>query len=184
MAAHGRGLLSSLELVAFMLLGHLAVPIILRHYADEMDLTLLVAGSVAPDVVDKSLQQVGTAVSGRSLAHSLFALGTSSLLVWRCWGNTAVVSWFAGYLGHLICDMGGSVPWLYPFAAYPFERTERRLWIKLRDARPGPAELVLVAWAAVIVLRTWRGGRVQRVEPLLRNGSQRFDIPAWKKEDL
>lgn len=140
-----------------MFLGHFAVPLIARHYfPGRVEMPALLAGSIAPDVVDKSLQQAGFAISSRSFAHTLLGLAASCMLVWAGFGRAAAVNWTAGYLAHLVCDAGGNVPWFYPFAAYHFRRSDRTLLEKLRTARPGVVELLLLVWAAVLVIRQLR----------------------------
>lgn len=140
-----------------MFLGHFAVPLIARYYFPEkVAMPALLAGSIAPDVMDKSLQQAGFAISSRSFAHTLLGLAASCLLMWAGFGRAAMVNWAAGYFVHLLCDTGGNVPWLYPFTAYHFRRSDRTLLEKLRSARPGPAELLLLGWATVLVARQLR----------------------------
>lgn len=140
-----------------MLLGHFALPLIVRHYfPDRADMPAFTAASIAPDLLDKSLQQAGLAISSRSYAHTLLGLVASSGIVWAAFGRAAMVNWAAGYFVHLLCDAGGNVPWLYPFAAYHFRRSDRTLLEKLRSGRPGPVELLLLGWAAVVVLRRRR----------------------------
>ena len=134
-----------------MLLGHLAVPTILQHYF-ELESVPLYAGSVAPDVIDKGLQQVRVTVNGRNWAHNIFSLTLSSLTIWALADKKAAKSWFVGYLGHLLCDADGFVPWFYPLATYKFYPSEKNLWQKLKAARPSWLEILLILAAFSIHL--------------------------------
>ena len=132
-----------------MLIGHLAVPTILQHYF-PLKLAPLYVGSVAPDVMDKGLQQMGVTVNGRNWAHNLFTLLITTTAIWMLKGNAAAKSWFIGYCGHLLCDADGFVPWFHPFATYKFYPSEKNLWQKVKLARPTALELFLVFWAIMI----------------------------------
>jgi len=133
-----------------MLIGHLALPTILKQYFDLKPLPLY-AGSVAPDVVDKGLQQMGLTVNGRNWAHNIFALITSTTAIWLIKDKSTAKSWFIGYLGHLLCDSNGFVPWLHPLATYEFHPSEKNIWQKLKTARLGSLELIFIFWAIVVL---------------------------------
>lgn len=135
-----------------MLLGHVAVPLLLNHYFD-LEAAPLFAASVFPDVVDKSLHELGWAVNGRTAAHSLAFMGVTTLLVHTLLGKAAARAWFTGYLGHLLCDMGGFVPWFYPFRTYRFERSGRSFWQKVTrwSEQVQLAEIGLLIWAAAVM---------------------------------
>lgn len=138
-----------------MLLGHLAVPAILREYLD-LEAVPLYVGSFFPDLVDKTMEEAGWLPNGRNIAHTLFTLTVTTAWVERIGGKASAVSWAIGYLGHLICDVSGLVPWFYPFVAYEFKRPRPRPFLeKVRRAitHASPLEWALVAWAAVLVFR-------------------------------
>ncbi len=139
-----------------MLLGHLAVPTILHHYL-RLNPAPLYIGSVVPDVVDKGLQQVGLTVNGRNWAHNVFSLIISTAIIWLLKDRQIAKSWFIGYLGHLICDADGFVPWFYPFATYEFYPSEKSLWQKIKSARPSIIEFVLILSAISIFLLSLKG---------------------------
>ena len=134
-----------------MLLGHLAVPTILHHYF-ELESVPLYGGSIAPDVIDKGLQQVGMTVNGRNWAHNIFSLIISTVTIRLLADEKAAKSWFVGYLGHLLCDADGFVPWFYPFATYEFYPSEKNLWQKIKSARPSIIEFILILSALGIFL--------------------------------
>jgi hypothetical protein len=136
-----------------MLLGHLAVPLILKRYFNA-DLIPITAGTLVPDVVDKSLHMVGAATNGRTVAHTLLAVASSTVIVNSLYGRTAAQNWMCGYLGHLVCDLEGLVPWWYPFASYDFRPSKRNLWQKIKNGLQNTStiELLLLLWAIKIVL--------------------------------
>lgn len=110
--------------------GHLAVALaqsnlpLFRRGPRRLLVTLLIA-SLFPDVVDKSIGYVFHAMpNGRHYAHNVFSLAGVSLLIGLLWGRAAGYAWFIGYLGHLLADCGGLVPWYFPLKKYPFEPSE------------------------------------------------------------
>jgi len=137
-----------------MFLGHLAIPILLNYYG-QGDTEPLFAATLFPDIVDKSLQQVGMARNGRTLAHTLFSLTLSTFVVKLIWNKATAKSWMLGYLGHLLCDAGGTIPWLYPLAAYDFEPSSRDLWQKIKHGATNISlvESILLIWAISIIRR-------------------------------
>ena len=117
-----------------MIWGHLAVSALLHRYLD-VDLGTTIASGVFPDVTDKLLCQVlRITPSGRMYGHTLLSVALTTILVRQVWGARAARAWAAGYLGHLLADAGGFVPWLYPFRRYEF-----------RDREPGILAMVLRA---------------------------------------
>ena len=135
-----------------MLLGHLAVPTILREYLDLKPIPLYV-GSLFPDLVDKTMEEAGWLPNGRNIAHTLFTLTVTTAWVEHLGGKASAVSWAIGYLAHLIGDVSGLVPWFYPFVAYEFKRSRPRPFLhKVKKAitHAGPLEWALIAWAVII----------------------------------
>lgn len=98
-------------------LGHLALSVALADASDS-DRAASVAGSILPDVIDKTGGWVLRVMpAGRWLAHGLpfFAaacLVSRVLLPPRQWRGFVL-----GYTGHLVADLywGLKVPWLAPF---------------------------------------------------------------------
>lgn len=138
-----------------MIIGHLAFPAILRHYFPELEAAPLYAGSLFPDVMDKGLHSLELALNGRSIAHTLFSLITTTTIIAIFLGKKLARSWAIGYLGHLICDSGGDVPWLYPFTTYTYRISSRNLWQKIKRwlTNPNPFEIILTLWAMVLFIR-------------------------------
>jgi hypothetical protein len=133
------------------LFGHLAVSVLQYRYL-KVDLAPVVAGGIFPDVVDKTLCQVlHVAPSGRMFGHTLAGLVVSTAVIGLVRGRRTAWSWALGYLGHLLGDVGRSVPWLYPFVQYDFSQNSPDLLEILRWALADPAqmglELALSAWA-------------------------------------
>lgn len=142
-----------------MLLGHLALPTLLKHYLDVEPFPVY-AGSLFPDVLDKALYVGELTENGRSTAHTLLGLAVSTLMVGLLGGRGRARAWSLGYLGHLLCDMGGHVPWLSPFKTYAFVSRRESLWRKLARAflQVGLLEAGLIFWAALLTLRWLRNG--------------------------
>ena len=137
-----------------MLAGHLGVSVLTYRYL-KADLVPVVVAGVIPDVVDKTLcQGLRLFPSGRMWGHTLLGLAVSTVLVWLFWGRQSAWSWAVGYFGHLVGDIGGQVPWLYPFVQYDFEPSPG-FWEILRRRLEQPAgiglELALLGWAAMAV---------------------------------
>ena len=142
-----------------MLFGHLAVSVLQHRYL-KVDLKPVVAAEVFPDVVDKTLCQVlHLTPSGRMFGHTLAGLIFSTAVVGLIWGRRAAWSWALGYLGHLLGDAGGFVPWLYPFAQYDFSRDSSGLFEIIRRTLANRAalrlELALFVWAICALFWPW-----------------------------
>ncbi|MBN1246816.1 MAG: metal-dependent hydrolase [Anaerolineae bacterium] len=135
-----------------MLFGHLAVSALEHRYLKAEFAPVMVA-AVFPDAVDKVLHYVaGQTEAGRSWGHTLFAVLVTTVLVRGIWGQQNARSWALGYLSHLLCDIGGVVPWLYPLAAYEFPVSEgfaMTLWQSLTNIPKMILELALSIWALV-----------------------------------
>jgi hypothetical protein len=134
-----------------MLVGHLAISVLQNRYL-KADLAPVIAGGIFPDVVDKTLCQVlHMTPSGRMFGHTLVGLVATTTVVGLLGGRRAARSWALGYLGHLLGDMGGFMPWLYPLVRYDFSRGSPRLLDILHRAIENPAriglELALSVWA-------------------------------------
>jgi hypothetical protein len=151
-----------------MLFGHLAVSALEHRYA-KVDFVPVMAAAVVPDLIDKvSYYLLGTTKFGRSWGHSLLTALVSTLLVLLLWGRRDAVSWGLGYVSHLVCDVGGVVPWLYPLVSYSFppaETFEATLWMGLTRPRI-LLELALLLWA-YIALKPHLRAETRRIGRLL-----------------
>ena len=138
-----------------MLLGHLGISALIHHYA-KLEFGSLMLGGVFPDIFDKSLCQVlKVTKSGRFAAHTLLALGSSTVIIYIWRGPFSALSWAAGYLGHLLGDLGGFIPWFYPFKAYDFQPSTSHLpdlfWAVFKKTKP--LEILLLFWAFYLWLQ-------------------------------
>ncbi len=134
-----------------MVFGHLAISVLQHRYL-KTDLAPTVAGGVFPDAVDKTLCQVlRLTPSGRMAAHTFAGLAVSTAVVGLVWGRRTARSWALGYLGHLLGDADGFMPWLHPLVCYDFSPDSSGLLEILRQLLTDPArmrlELILSAWA-------------------------------------
>ena len=133
-----------------MLFGHLAISALAYRYL-KADFVPVMAAAVAPDAADKLLcQGLHIFDSGRMWGHTLLGLVLTTGMVRAVWGRRAARGWFVGYLGHLLADTGGDVPWLYPFVHYDLAPSPG-LWEILEEKVANPAamglEVALVIWA-------------------------------------
>lgn len=137
-----------------MLFGHLAVARLLHRYLKVEPVPLYVA-SYFPDAVDKTFSHaLAITNTGRYVAHTVWALGLSTWVVRKFWGDEAAKAWAIGYLMHMVADIDGLVPWFYPLASYDFPQKEKTLRQIVHDslAVPKPAEVGLSLWAAATIL--------------------------------
>ena len=138
-----------------MLLGHVAVSILEHRYL-KADLVPVVVAGVVPDVVDKTLCQVlHLTPYGRMFGHTLVGLALSTAVVGLIWGRRVAWSWALGYLGHLLGDAGGFIPWLYPFVHYDFPQRLPGLVAILRHGLADPAVIALEVAVCVWALCAW-----------------------------
>ncbi|MBN2099420.1 MAG: metal-dependent hydrolase [Dehalococcoidia bacterium] len=81
-----------------------------------------------PDLLDKPLWMLGIGM-GRFVGHTLlfvFLVAFVFFLIKRSYGLFALI----GGMAHLLSDVNGIVPWLYPFKKYDFPQWE--FWDTLR----------------------------------------------------
>lgn len=124
-----------------MLLGHIGVAL-LEHQILDADLAPVLAGTAFPDVLDKLLCQVLRLMpNGRMWGHTALSVGVTTCLVWLVADGRTARSWLVGYLGHLLADLEGPIPWWYPFRTYDFEPSPGLGEIFRRFAK-NPAEML------------------------------------------
>ena len=138
-----------------MILGHFALAFILKQALPVESVPLLV-GSLCPDVVDKTLYVTRRVYGTRTYGHTLLGLLVSSGILYLGWGHKTAGSWALGYLGHLLADADGFLPWFYPFMTHAYRHRSRSC--KTQDYYwPTLPEWVLISWAiTLILLRIWR----------------------------
>ena len=126
-----------------MLFGHLALAALQHRYLKTATAPTL-WGAIFPDLLDKSLcQLLRLTPSGRFYGHTLAMLGLTTLAVGGLKGRRAAWSWVAGYLGHLLGDSEGLVPWLYPLVTYEFPARDISLQEIMSLALLNPCRLKL-----------------------------------------
>lgn len=143
-----------------MIVGHLAVSA-LEHRYTGADFLPVMAAAVFPDAVDKVAYYVlDAADSGRSWGHTLLAAFITTAITYLLFGKRKGMSWALGYLSHLVCDIGGVVPWLYPFVAYEYPPAQSfwtNLWTGLTQPRM-LLEIALIIWAGFALRPQWKAG--------------------------
>jgi len=106
-----------------MLIGHVGIALLQHRYLDA-ELVPVMAGGLFPDALDKTLCQVLQVTrSGRMWGHTVLGVVVSTTLVGVIAGRRAARDWLLGYLGHLLADSEGPVPWWYPFRTYTFDQS-------------------------------------------------------------
>jgi len=132
-----------------MLLGHVAVSTLLHRYL-RVELGPVIWGGIFPDAVDKTLcQGLRITRSGRMYAHTLLSLGLTTLGIRLLGGRQIAWGWGLGYLGHLLADSTGFIPWFYPFRHYRFHQSQATFLSSFSNMflRPKWLEWVLLIWA-------------------------------------
>ena len=130
--------------------GHIAVALT-QHSLPPLSkekalLPPLLIACIFPDAVDKTIGYVFKAMpNGRHYAHNIFSLFGVALLVSLIWNRRIGLAWFLGYLGHLLADQSGLVPWLFPLQKYHFCRQRFQF-----NSRRFFKELALLALVIII----------------------------------
>jgi len=136
--------------------GHVGITLFLGSLL-SLSLIFVLLGSVAPDIIDKSLVVLNIAPYGRFVGHTLLAAflvaGFTGILLRK---REASISLLFGYLAHLVEDSRHFVPWFYPFVDYVFKPYRIKISLGLFEIA---AEIVGVL-ALVYIIKTNR--RFQR----------------------
>lgn len=138
---------------------HIASALLVQRLAGiDADAPAAVAGSLLPDVIDKTLAWVlKVAPSGRHIAHTPLAAALLSLTAVVMFGRKRGASFGVAYGVHLVADLwhGGRVPWLMPLREYHLQSQPWRA-----DFSRGTLLLEAAATAAIVLLaRTRQGDR-------------------------
>ena len=97
--------------------GHIGIPLALA-YLLRLNPAVTAFCGILPDLVDKPLSAMGVG-SGRYIGHTLlFVLLVS--VAFSLWKRRHGLAALVGGISHLLLDLGGLVPWLYPFKEYDF----------------------------------------------------------------
>ena len=106
-----------------LLLGHIGIT---AFTASMIYLSILgvVIGVLLPDIIDKGLFVLGQAPCSRFIAHSIFFFPLAGLVAYAITRNKKFALAIAfGSLLHLVQDLNGDIPFLYPFKDYAFFET-------------------------------------------------------------
>ena len=117
-----------------MLIGHIGIALLQHCYLDA-ELAPVMAGALFPDALDKTVCQVLQLTrSGRMWGHTALGVVASTVLVGVLAGRRTARDWLLGYLGHLLADSEGPIPWWYPFKTYTFKQSDGLVEIFLHFA--------------------------------------------------
>lgn len=137
-----------------LFLGHVATGVAIAD-ATESDHAATVAGTMLPDVIDKTGSWVFHVFpKGRYLAHGLPFFAAVSALVFATQERRKSRGFILGYAGHLLCDLwgGGRVPWFAPFEKTL--RSPRKVQVLVPLLKSIPPE-VAGAWFLIRRFNRW-----------------------------
>lgn len=138
-----------------MIWGHAGAAALLSGLT-KLPSTAVWVGSAAPDLIDKAaLYGLKWTKSGRMAAHNLLAFAVTTGAAGVIFGRKNAQAYAVGYFGHLLCDLGGFLPWFYPFKRYHFYNS-LSLRQKLQDGElwpPAPVEWALLGAGALVLVR-------------------------------
>lgn len=100
-------------------IGHIGISLA-AAYLLRLNMAVTVFCGILPDLLDKPLTALLGLTQGRYVGHTLLFifLIVVAFFIWkRKYGVAALV----GGISHLLLDLGGFVPWFYPFVSYQFE---------------------------------------------------------------
>ncbi|MHA1419636.1 MAG: metal-dependent hydrolase [Candidatus Heimdallarchaeaceae archaeon] len=98
-----------------------------------ISLYALLIGSVGPDIIDKAISLPITG-HGRYIGHSLlFNLLISLIVLAVFWKNRRIwIGFIVGWQMHILLDLGGFIPWFFPFVGYDFPERTLSFWEMLQ----------------------------------------------------
>lgn len=98
-----------------------------------VSLYALLLGSLGPDIIDKAISLPITG-NGRYIGHSLlFDIVISLIVLAVFWKNKRIwIGFIVGWQMHIILDIGGFMPWLFPFVNYEFPERALSFWEMLK----------------------------------------------------
>lgn len=98
-----------------------------------VSLYALLLGSLGPDIIDKAISLPITG-NGRYIGHSLiFDIVISLIVLTVFWKNKRIwIGFIVGWQMHIILDLGGFIPWLFPFISYDFPERTLSFWEMLQ----------------------------------------------------
>ena len=98
-----------------------------------ISLYALLIGSAGPDIIDKAISLPITG-HGRYIGHSLLFNMLISLIVLAVfWKNRRIwIGLIVGWQMHILLDLGGFLPWFFPFVNYDFPERTLSFWEMLQ----------------------------------------------------
>lgn len=132
---------------------------------DRRLVLVCIAGSLFPDVLDKSLRFVmpGFFGSTRTIGHTLFLavlIGIAALIIWYRYRSVIVIAFAGTVLIHQVLDMMWTLPvtWFFPLhGMFPFVPVPGGflpfLWIELTN----PSEWVFAVASCIVILIGYAG---------------------------
>jgi hypothetical protein len=98
-----------------------------------VSLYALLLGSLGPDIIDKAISLPITGY-GRYVGHSLlFNIVISLGVLAIFWKNKRIwIGFIVGWQMHIVLDLGGFIPWLFPFVKYDFQERVLSFWEMLQ----------------------------------------------------
>jgi len=104
-------------------LGHIGITLGAAHVTNlatplRLSLWIVAFAALLPDLIDKPLYILGIG-DGRFIGHTLLFICIVSAVLYIKNKKYALVVMF-GSVCHLVFDMHGFVPWLYPFISHDF----------------------------------------------------------------
>ncbi len=96
-------------------------PVAIQWGIRYVSLYALLLGSMGPDIIDKAISLPITG-NGRYIGHSLlFNVVISMIVLAIFWKNKRIwIGFIFGWQMHILLDLGGFIPWLFPFVNYEF----------------------------------------------------------------
>lgn len=95
--------------------GHIGLALTLAYLLRLNPVVTAFCG-ILPDLVDKPLSAMGLG-GGRYIGHTLLSVLLVSV-AFSLWKRKHGLAALVGGVSHLLLDLGGLVPWLYPFKEY------------------------------------------------------------------
>lgn len=112
-----------------LLLGHIGITAFTSSLL-FLPALFAVGGALLPDIIDKGLFELGVVPCTRLIAHSIFFFPIAGLAAYGITRNKKIALAVAlGAFLHLVEDVQGNVPLLYPLKEYAFLSTCRGMHI-------------------------------------------------------
>ncbi len=122
-------------------------------------------GAMGPDLIDKILIQPFTGF-GRHIGHSLLfnlLISIAVFLVFRK-RKRVYLGFILGWQMHILLDVGGFIPWFYPFIQYEFQPRILSFWEMLSQPTVYINEIIgLLCLTAILLLYLKRKVQIKNI---------------------